>query len=283
MATAASTLVARSRRFVGDWSTNDILTASCTSTATSITVADGTIYSVGWLLQLDQEALYITANGTGTTVPVLRGQRGTTGASHASGAAVMIRPNFLDIEYLDALNSGINATYPWLYHAINDTSITTSPTVYEYAVPNDQSGFPIRYLYRISFLENSDLSYREMRDWEVVRAGVPMIKFRRYLPAGTLRIQGFSPIAPLASLTDTLDPLFPVNAEDLLTLYAAQFLLESGETRRARESTGARDDREAANRPGTASAAAQTLLQRFQMRLMSSAMQPLPPHIKAVF
>lgn len=283
MATLASTLVARSRRFVGDWPSNDVLTASCTSTSTSITVADGTIYSVGWIIQIDQEALYVTANGTGTTVPVLRSQRGTTGASHASAAPVLIRPNFLDIEYLDALNSGINATFPWLYHAINDTSITTSPTLYEYAIPNDQSGLPIRFLYRISFLENSDLSYRNLRDWEVIRAGAPVIKFRRYLPNGTLRVQGFSPISPLASTSDTLDPLFPVNAEDLLTLYAAQFLLESGETRRARESTGARDDREAANRPGTASAAAQTLLQRFQMRLMTSAMPPLPKNIKAVF
>lgn len=283
MATSATTLIARCRRFNADWPSNDVLTSAPGSTDSFITVADGTLYTQGWTIQIDSEALYVTSNGNGTTVPVLRGQRGTTGASHASGASILVRPHFLDIEYLDALNSGINATFPLLYHAINDTSITTSPTVYEYTIPNDQSGSPIAYLYRISFLENGDLAYRNLRDWETIRSSTPKIKFRRYLPAGTLRVQGFSPIAPLASLTDSLDSLFPTNAEDLLTLYAAQFLLESGETRRARESTGARDDREAANRPGTASAAAQTLLQRFQMRLMASAMPPLPKNIKAVF
>lgn len=282
MATTASTLVQRTRRFLADWPQTDQLTASATSSATTITVPDGTAYSQGWILQIDSEALYCTANGTGAVVPVMRGRRGSTGASHASGADILLRPHFLDVEILDALNSGINASFPLLYQPVNDTSITTSPTVYEYAIPTI-NGSAIPYLYRISFLENSDLAYRNLRDWETIRAAAPLIKFRRYLPAGTLRIQGFAPLPVLASLTDTLSSMYPTNAEDALTLYAAQYLLASGEARRTREDTGARDDREASNRPGTAMAASQAILQRFMMRLQQSAMPPLPKNIKAVF
>lgn len=280
--TTAATLVTRSRRFLGDWPENDVLTASISSGSTTLTVADGAQYAQGWLLQIDSEALYVTANGTGTSVPVLRARRGTTAASHATASSVVIRPHFLDLEYLDAINSGIDASWPLLYQPINDTSITTSPTTYEYTVPTGPDGNVIRAIYRIEFQENSDVAYRGLRDWDVYRAGAnSIIKFRRYLPAGTLRVLGFSPIAPLSSLADTLDSDFPVNCEDALTYYAAQFLLSSGESRRVREATGARDDRENANRIGSSMAASQSLLQRYMMRLQQSAMPPLPKNIKS--
>lgn len=283
MATAASTLIQRSRRFLGDWPEIDALTASMASNATVVTVADGTIYSQGWLLQIDQEALYVSANGAGTSATVRRGVRGTTAASHASGATVLVRPHFIDLEYLDALNAAIGASFPLLYQKVIDETITTSATLYEYNVPTLTSlAAPIPYLSEVSFKETGDLTFRLMRDWIVKRGGTPIIHFRRYLPPGILRIEGYGPIARLTSVTDSLTSLFPSNSEDALTTFAAQYLLASGEARRAREDTGARDDRENANRPGSALAVSNTLYQRFQIQLRQSAMPPIPPHVVSV-
>lgn len=282
MATAASTLIQRSRRFLGDWPEIDAVTASISSGGTTISVADATIYSAGWILQVDQEAMYVSS-GVGTTVTVRRGIRGTTAASHASASTVLVRPHFLDVEYLDALNAAIGASFPLLYQKVIDESLSTSATVYEYNVPTLTSlNAPIPFLSDIYFKESGDLAFRLLRDWEVRRGATPLIKFRRYLPTGTLRVEGYGPIARLTSNADTLTSLFPSNSEDALTTFAAQYLLASGEARRTREDTGARDDRENANRPGSAMAVSNTLYQRFQIQIRQAAMPPIPPHIVSV-
>lgn len=267
---------------MGDWPENDQLTASCASNVTSLTVADGTQYSQGWLLQVDTEAFYVTANGTGTTVPVLRARRGTTAASHASASTILVRPHFLDTEYLLGINSGINATFPMLYQSVVDQSIfPTGGQTYEYTVPNLNS-VPIQYISELSFKVTGDLAFRPFTAWDILRGSTPTIRLRRPLPNGNLRIYGFGPLPPLANLTDTLNSLFPLNAEDALTYYAAQYLLESGEARRVREDTGARDDREQANRVGASMAVSQSALQRFLMRIQQSAMPPMPKNVKSV-
>lgn len=280
--TLATSLIQSTRRFIGDWPENDALTASTASNASTLTVADATLYSQGWIVQVDSEAMYVTANGVGTTVTVRRGVRGSVAASHASAATVLVRPHFLDLEYLDALNAGIDATFPFIYKSVVDESITTSSSLYEYTVPNLNPGEPIRMLSRISLKETADLAYRRINHWDVMRGATPKIRFRRYLPEGTLRIEGYSPIPQLTSATATLDSLYPAHAVDALWLFAAQWLLASGEARRVREDTGSRDDRENANRLGGSMSASQQLLQRFQLRLLNSAMPPMPKHVKSV-
>lgn len=280
MATAASTLVQRTRRFLGDWPENDALTASTTSSSTTLTVADATIYSAGWLIQVDTESMQVRS-GSGTTVTVLRGARGSTAASHASGATVLIRPRFLDVDVLDALNAAIDATFPWLYQPVVDESITTSSGTYEYDVPNLNS-VPIPYLSELQFQESGDVAFRPFKSWTVLRGSTPKIRLRRDLPEGTLRIYGFGPLPRLASLSDSLNALFPTVAEDALVYYAAQHLLTSGEARRVREDTGARDARENANRTGSSMNAANSLYQRFQLRLRDAGMPPMPKNVVAV-
>jgi hypothetical protein len=283
MATPATTLIQRTRRFLGDWPSNDSITASMATSATSVTVATATDYSQGWMIQVDQEAMYVTANGTGTTVPVRRGQRGSTVLTHDVGAPVLVRPQFLDMEYVDALNSGIGASFPMLYQRVVDESTFTQNAVYEYAVPDTPYlGGPIMYLYEMQFKENADLSFRRLSDWDVLRGASPAVKLKRPLPPGILRMLGFAPLPLLFDGADDLSSLYPPGAEDALTLYASQYLLASGEARRVREDTGARDDRDNANRVGGSMAASQQILQRFQMRLVQVQMPPLPRHIKSV-
>lgn len=281
MATTATTLVQRTRRFLGDWPENDACTASMSNSVTTLTVADSTLYSPGFIVQLDIEAMYVSATPSPTTVTVRRGVRGTTAVTHPTATTVLLRPHFLDVEYLDALNSGIGASFPLLYQSVVDESLTAVTSTYEYTVPNLNT-VPIPYLSRIQFKENSDLAFRDIRAWTVLRGSTPKIKFRRDLPPGTIRIYGFGPLPVLTDLTSSLSTLYPTNAEDALTLYASQYLLASGEARRVREDTGARDDRENANRVGGSMAASQSILQRFQIRLTQVAMPPMPKNIVSV-
>lgn len=262
---------------MGDWPENDALTASMSNSTTTVTVADSTLYAAGWVIQVDTEAMYVRSLPTATTLTVLRGVRGTTAASHASATTVLIRPHFLDLEYLDALNAAIEASFPWLYQETVDESITTASGTYEYDVPAS-----IPYLSEIEFQETGDLAFRPVDDWDVKRGATPFIKLRRDLPEGTLRVRGFGPFSPLTSTTDSLSTQFPVRAEDALLFYTAQYLLASGEARRVREDTGARDDRDWANRPGSSLQISNTMLTRFQLRLRDAGMPPLPKHVKSV-
>lgn len=281
MAASATTLIQRTRRFIGDWPENDATTASVanTSTVTNIAVADSTIYSAGWILQIDTEAMYVTSLPSATTVAVRRGVRGTTVASHASGSTILVRPAFLDIQYLDAINAGIDATFPYYYQPVIDTSLTADGSTYEFTVPNMSSpSIPIPYLSKIDILATADTAYRPLERWEVRRGATPKIKFRSPPQPGTIRVQGFGPFNQLAA-ADSLSALWPVYGDDVLIEYAANRLLMSGEAQRVRQDTGARDDREASNRLGGSAAAASQLLQRFQLRLQQQPMPPMPRHV----
>ena len=251
------------------------------SSTTTLTVADSTLYTKNWIVQVDTEAMQVRATPTATTVTVFRGARGSTAATHASGATVLIKPAFIDIEYLDALNAGINATFPWIYQPVVDESITTDPSTYEYEIP-DLNSVPIPYLSRLQFQESSDLAFRDFDAWTVLRGATPKIKLRRPLPDGTLRIYGFGPIPQLSGTSDSLSALYPAHAEDALVMFAGQYLLASGEARRVRDDIGIRDDRENANRTGSSISASNLILQRFQRRLMDAGLPPMPKHITSV-
>lgn len=281
MATTAVTLIQRTRRFLGDWPENDASTASISSNGTSLTVTDTTQYSPGWLIQVDTEAMYVSALASATALTVRRGVRGTTAASHVTASTVVVRPHFFDIEYLDALNSAINACFPMLYQPVVDETTVTAAGTYEYTIPNLNS-VPIPYISKVFYKETGDLTYREFKSWEVERGSTPKIKMRRDVPTGLLRVYGFGPLPPLSATTDSLNTLFPVMAEDALVFFAAQYLLSSGEARRVREDTGARDDRESANRTGSSMAASREMLTRFYNRLQQCAMPPMPKNVKSV-
>src|SRR5262245_21317368 len=236
-------------------------------------VADATKYAQGFYVQIDQEPMYVLAAPAGSIVTVLRAARGGTAANHAAGATVLIRPHFFDLEYFDALNAAVDALWPFIYVETAPATTATVSGTYEYAIPIDSgNGAPIRAISKIEFKETGDLVFREIHDWDVARgATLPtatgVIKLRRDRPPGLLRITGFSPPRQFTTFFDSLASVIPIHSTDLLPLYAAQHLLMSGEARRAREDTGARDDRENANRHGTSGGAAQGLLQRFQIRL----------------
>lgn len=280
--TTVATLIQRTRRFVRDWPEFDALTASATSTATSLTVADATIYTTNWIIQVDSEAMRVRSGSAGTTLNVRRGVYGTTGASHANSATVLVKPEYLDQDILDALNAAVQAAFPLIYRrvAVEYTGVTGSD--YEYAIPDMPgiTGYKIPYVSEVWLRDATGEAFRRQHAFRIVRdETTPLIQFRRTQVAGaTLRIVGFGPYPALVA-TDSLPAQFPPNAEDLLVWYAGQYLLASGEAGRVRVDTGVIDDREQANRVGSSMTAANSLFQRFQIRLRDAGMPPMPRHV----
>lgn len=141
MPATGTQLIDRTRRFMGDYPDRGSTSATISSTATTLSIpaATSAAYSVNMVIQIDQEALLVTSVASSVSLTVTRGIQGTTAATHASGATVLQKPRFLDIEYLDALNYAIQATWPWLYKpVIDDYSITTATDTYEYSIPSTQ-------------------------------------------------------------------------------------------------------------------------------------------------
>lgn len=285
MATSLTTLVQRTRRFMGDWPEEDVLTASLSSSASSITVADGTLYAGRSLIEIDSEVLYVTANGSGTSASVRRGLRGSSAASHASSSTVLIRPAFTQLEVIDALNAALEAAFPWVYRQVIDTTLSGSSGVYEYSVPDMTgfTGYSIPYISTIELKSTGDSAYRKAHAWEIIRGATPKIKFRRALDGTeTIRINGYGPLPRLASLSDTLPAQFPPPAEFALIEYAGSYLMASGEARRVRVDRGNIDNREQANQVGSSMRGADALLRRFYARLAQAGMPPMPKHVKSV-
>jgi hypothetical protein len=282
MATAASTLIQRCRRFMGDYGTTDALTISLSTTATSFTVADSTIYRSGWMVQVDSELLYIKSLPTSVAVTVGRGHQGTTAASHANASSLIINPAFSDAEYLDALNGALDASFPLLYQRVQDESLTSASADWEYTIP-DLNGAPIPYISKVYVKESGDVVFREKRDWSVIRGATPALIFERDEPTGTIRIDGFGPFPSLSTSASTLSAQWPLNADDFLVEHACQRLLTSGEARRVRQDVGMPDQRENATRTGSSMAAANALFSRADTLLRKVAMPPLPKHVKPTF
>lgn len=260
----------------------DTITASVTSNATSILVGDTTKYSVSQKVELDYETMIVRALTNSTTLSVARGMFGSTAATHASGASVYKSPAYHVADYIDAINMALDATFPQLYKEVVDESITTSSNTFEYAVPS-LDGTPIPYISEIEYKYSSDYKFYPRRDWRLMRGSTPKILFAFDLAPSTVRVRGFGRFPHLSNTTDTLDAQFPGRAELLLTLYAANWLLMSGEAGRVRSDSQAVDAREQATRPGSSMSAATGMLQRFQMELAHLAMPPLPRHIVPTF
>lgn len=284
MATSVSTLIPRVRRFVGDYPEYDSLTASVTDSGTTLTVADSSIYAARWPIQIDTEALLVKALPSSTTVTVKRAHMGTTAASHANSSTVMLRPQFLDVEVLDALNYALGNCFPYMYKPVAQEYTGITADTYEYTLPN-MTGLdvPIPFVYRVEYKESGESDFRQRRNWTVIRAATPVLKFDQSLDAGgTIRILGYGPF-PRLTASGSLDTYFPQGCEDLLVVGAGEYLLASGEARRVRVDTGAIDNREQANRVGSSMQASNALLSRFERLLLRKAMPPMPRHVRPTF
>lgn len=288
MATSLDTLVQRTRRYLRVWpSTVDTLSVSLSSTATTVTIADTTQLAKNYVVEVDYESMLVKTVTAPTTFTAVRGYRGSTATTHALSASVLIRPGYDAVEIIDALNAAKDEMYPYVYRPVIDTSLSADSITYEFTVPNMPGTYSgdtvvMPFISHIDLLVTGDVSYKRLDSWTVERAATPFIKFRRAPVKGTIRVHGFGPFADLTAAADTVDPLFPKNAERILPLGAAYSLLGSGEAGRTRQDKGARDDREAANKPGNAISLANQLERRFEKDLSRVGMPPFPKTVVSV-
>lgn len=278
MAATTVTLIARTRRFMRDYPAPIVtLTISLSDTATSITTTEATnLIGANFVIEIDQEALLATASVSSTITSVQRGWAGTTAVSHANSSVVYVRPGFLAVEILDALNAAKDEMYPLIYKPVLDTSLSADSVTYEFTIPST-----LRHLSSVELQTSGDTKFHPVRDWRVKRAATPKLVFKWAPPPGTLRLHGFGPFDDYTA-TGSSDSLFPTYAENALVLGAASRLLGSGEAGRTRFDVGARDDREAANRPGTSISLANHVERRFEKALLRAAMPPLPTNVTSV-
>lgn len=286
MATTLDTLVQRTRRFLRDYPAPvDVTTTSLSSSLTTVAIGDSSQVIPNATVEIDYETMLVRTVPNGTTFTVLRGWQGSTAVSHATTATVLIRAAFSTAEIVDALNSAMGEMYPYVYRPVIDTATTSVVNTYEYAVPNMPGTYngdtiPMPAISSIEVKAPGDFAWRGASDWTVRRGVAPVIQFRRTpIVGGMLRVHGFGPFADLALSGDTLSAQFPKNAEQPLVLCAASRLLASAEAGRTRQDVGARDDREAANKPGLAISLAQQLERRFEKDLARVGLGPLPKHV----
>lgn len=285
MSTSLATLVTQTRRFLRDYPAPvDTLSASITSSATTLTISDTTQLVANTTVEIDYETILVRSISNATTATVMRGWAGSTSASHATSSTVLIRAGYLSAEIIDAINSAKDECWPYIYLPVLDTSLTGAANTYEFTVPNMPSTTtPIPAISKIEWKESGDYAYRAVADWTIRRDATPKIQFRRPpTPGAVIRVHGFGMFPDLSASADTLSALFPPNAVQPLVLCAASRLLASAEAGRSRQDVGARDDREAANRAGSAISLANQLERRFEKDLARVGLPPMPKHIVTV-
>jgi len=280
------TLVQHTRRYLRDWTMFERTGASLSSSASTITVGDATLYGPRWTLDVDIESMLVSS-AVGTTLTVVRGTKGSAPASHASGIDIIVQPTFTSMEIIDAINRGINAAWPYFYLPVIDTSVVALDSTYEYTIPSMPGTYlsgttiQIPVMTKLEVLQTSDLTYRELRRWQVRNGpdGSRIFKLRTAEPVnGIFRITGYGPFGSLTNLTDSLDESWPKDSQYLPALYAAADLMMSSEAGRDRGDFQAVDAREEANRPLTSLQTGMQLMNRWKMETMQSAPPPMPKH-----
>ena len=226
MTTAASSLIEQVRGVVRDWgSTNTTLAAAISSTsATSATLTNVEDVSKGQFLLVDNEMLEVTEvyPGDPGTVTIVRGARGSTAATHSSGALVRIEPVWSNNEILRALNQALDSAFPAIYTLIDDTNTDVSAGTAEYTIPAtcDQ-------LARVELETSTSGIYEITRQWSYQDADTIIIPNHRYFDNRTIRFIGYGKFSA-STISGNLDSDYPdsdANAVEYLVVKASANLL----------------------------------------------------------
>ena len=118
MALSSSDLVQRCRDILGDRPFTD--SSTTTTTGTTITVADSSLYSVGAIVEWQTgavgfEQMLVTAIPTSTTLTVVRGYAGTTAETHTSGDEIVRDPLFTGRTIQQSITQVILDSWPYIW------------------------------------------------------------------------------------------------------------------------------------------------------------------------
>lgn len=255
------------------------LTSSASAAATSLAVADATALSRG-LTEIDDELIWVdTVDTTGLTVtipPYGRGYRGTTPATHASGARVVSSPLFPRVLVKRAINETLSSLYPTLW-GVGTTSFTYVTGTYTYALPAGARGV-IQVQWQDSTTASEWLNVRRYdvdvnADTTVFPSGASITIRDNVIPGRTVRVVYTKQPTTLSADSDSFPTVtgLPVSCEDLVRLGAAHRMVAYLDTPHI-SGLSAEADFAANMRPvGSGSQLAKFLLQNFQIRLQQEA------------
>ena len=106
----------------------DVLNGAINDTVTSLTSTNGVAgLRVGALIQLDYELMRITSV-VGNTVSVIRGQGGTTAATHGNGALIEVQPRFTRHSLQESMKEEIDSWNESRIFQADWTTITVNPS-----------------------------------------------------------------------------------------------------------------------------------------------------------
>lgn len=251
------------------------LTAGISASATTMAVGDVASVSRG-VLEIDDELLWVDSINTQTSSltlpPYGRGFRGTTAATHASGARVTSSPMFPRSAVKRAINDSIRAVFPDLF-GVGTATIMFNPAVSTYSLPAGS----------LDVLQVSWQSIGPSREWLPVRrwrvdknadpttftSGVTVSLYDAIVPGRNVRIVYTKQPTVLSSPSDDYVTVtgLPASTEDVIRLGAAYRMVPFFDSAHLSGMT-AEADFSANQRPvGSSAQLGRFLLQMYQVRL----------------
>ena len=252
------------------------LTAPLTATATTFTVADGTVLTRG-IVEIDDELIWVDSfdrtSNTATIPSYGRGFRDTVATAHTSGTRVTIAPSFPRSVIRRNINLAIDSVYPDLF-GVYYTTFSFQAAVTTYALPQEaidvlgaswqtigpsKEWLPIRH-YRVDRMANPNV-------WN---SGKTISIREGIIPGRTVMITYTKKPATLTYDTDDFSSLtgLPDSAREVIVLgaaYRTAIYLDAGRLP-AQSSEG---DSQAGNNPiGSATNVARAIQQMYQQRLL---------------
>jgi hypothetical protein len=224
MATTVASLVEEVRSLLRDYGQALTLSAAMAdTTSTSVSLSSVADLNPGTFLLIGDElleVLEIFPQGTSGSVTAIRGCRGSTAATHASGSVVRCGVIYGNHEIIRALNQALDNAFPALYKLGDSTSTVVATDTWEYDIPST-----IDILVRIEMSSPSgNGGYLVSRQWRLQDNGHVLIDDAATWSAGTvIRMIGYGRFTAMAS-GGSLDTSFPDsnrNALRYLTLRAA--------------------------------------------------------------
>lgn len=178
------------------------LTVSCTST-------DAARRGIA---EVDEELIYVdSVSGNDLSLPAFgRGYRGSTAASHATGAMLTIDPAFPRVEVGRAIDQTVAGLFPKLYQ-VKETTLESQVTDISYALPTD-----VEQVLRVEAKVAGDPSdyWNPLVDWELEKStGTPQLNLQAG-PGWTVRVVYVARFG--AVTTDLATAGIPDSYEDIL-------------------------------------------------------------------
>ncbi len=257
--------------------------SSTTGTAIEITGAGDSGIVPGVIIEINMEAMYVTAVA-GSTVNVIRGYGGSTATTHTASDICRVSPKFPTYRIFDALNNDLrDLTSPdnGIFEMKSLQSITYNAAKQGYDLTGLTSE-EVQSIYSITYADPVSVEAREpnIRKWDLKRdratgsfaSGMALVLYQDAFPGKKLNVSYKSPLTLLTSTLSTKASTGLVNtAYDLPPLGAAVALLVSTPVRREFIDAQGSSRRAEEVPPGAISASIRDLFARRDNRIAAEA------------